>query len=511
MNVYQTKKEDWTNLKRAVLAVPIREAALIRASALVLERHGHQLFGICPFHSDRRVGNFALGGPHNGFKCFACGEFGNIIDLVMVLDGLSFRKALIQTAIELELLTEAEAQAFTKQGATPVLKERESSRWVSQDPYVELDAIQIEYRHAVYSLLAEGPAIVNPVADQFGYQQQERLSPTHMHQLKEERGLTDKQIADAGFFTLTADYAYLGILYLRLYQETGLPPNSLHIPGFWRLENGLIVDRMRLSDGRTYDFELFGGGSQYYWFFDPIDALGIPIRDTAGNIIAIQLRPDQEGKGGKYVWLSSTHATGQSGKIDGMSAGAPHDVTYPEKWTTNHVFVTEGKFKSLAIANTFRSPAISLQGVNTSRGLTDDLSALQAVHDKPIENVIVAFDADLSFNDAVLRTLIKMVETELTDYAVYIAVWDYKFGKGIDDVLQNGYGHTLVRITPDDLKGVRELLNKWHPTTDTNGNKRPIEVIQAERDNTFYNWLQHRHPEVVLHPSRPGMKQKQLA
>ena len=51
--------------------------------------------GLCPFHNDRRKGNFRVNLDSGAFVCFACGRKGpDIIAFVQERDGLSFYQAL---------------------------------------------------------------------------------------------------------------------------------------------------------------------------------------------------------------------------------------------------------------------------------------------------------------------------------------------------------------------------------------------------------------------------------
>lgn len=55
--------------------------------------------GLCPFHDDRRRGNFRVNLDTGGFRCFACGAKGSdIIAFVQMRHGLNFRDALRELA-----------------------------------------------------------------------------------------------------------------------------------------------------------------------------------------------------------------------------------------------------------------------------------------------------------------------------------------------------------------------------------------------------------------------------
>jgi DNA primase len=60
-----------------------------------LKRHGWNDGGLCPFHDDRKTGNFRVNLTTGAFKCFACGTYGgDIIAFTMKRYGLNFREAL---------------------------------------------------------------------------------------------------------------------------------------------------------------------------------------------------------------------------------------------------------------------------------------------------------------------------------------------------------------------------------------------------------------------------------
>lgn len=490
LTITKSRISTWDELRKEVKRIPIIEAAQIREGHLDLERRGNRHFGLCPFHNDQSVGSFVIGGTYNGYKCFACGEYGDIISLIMELDNVSFKEALLVIAIETGLMTEDDASKFELDGETVDVHHDEDWEEFDANPvHVELDAKEVEKRNIVYSLFSEGNAIGNGLYDVFGHEEQEKLSNKHYYHLKEERGLTDEEIKEAGFFTMSEDYNMLAVLYYRLVVEHGLKPNSLNVPGFWRYDNtGTIGLFNNPATGEAIEFDK--SDPQYYWYFNKIDALGIPIKDEEGNIIAIQLRPDKGRLKGKYIWFSSANNDGVDNKIDGVSSGSPHDIAYPEKWTTPHLFITEGKFKSLSITRSFRSPSISLQGINSYRGVSETIDKMNKRHDKEVKNVLVAFDSDMSYNSAVLNATIKMAKSELSEYNVYVAVWDYKYGKGIDDLINAGHRNKLSRITIEQLTTVSILLEDYEDESN--------EV----REGVFYSWLKEVSPSIQLHPNR---------
>ncbi|MDP7560598.1 MAG: CHC2 zinc finger domain-containing protein, partial [Planctomycetota bacterium] len=58
-----------------------------------LTRKGNRLWGLCPFHSEKTP-SFTVEPARGFFKCFGCGEGGDVISFVMKQDELEFWEAL---------------------------------------------------------------------------------------------------------------------------------------------------------------------------------------------------------------------------------------------------------------------------------------------------------------------------------------------------------------------------------------------------------------------------------
>ena len=87
--------EEWL---RDIRATPIEDVA--KRLEIVVERHK----ALCPFHDDRHP---SLRFKGNRFKCFACGESGDVIDLVMRYLNIGFREA-VEWIDEGQTLTKSE-------------------------------------------------------------------------------------------------------------------------------------------------------------------------------------------------------------------------------------------------------------------------------------------------------------------------------------------------------------------------------------------------------------------
>ena len=64
----------------------------------IIEKRGYHQ-GCCPFHDDRTPSFFVY--ADNGYKCFGCGEHGDVITFIMKFKGIGFRDACRYLGIKL--------------------------------------------------------------------------------------------------------------------------------------------------------------------------------------------------------------------------------------------------------------------------------------------------------------------------------------------------------------------------------------------------------------------------
>jgi len=172
-----------------------------------------------------------------------------------------------------------------------------------------------------------------------------------------------------------------------LAEQRGLTPDRLaefafgYLPGHWRLRRNALdalerefgrtlllkVPGFIFKDGKALDFSLSGSG------------LLIPHRDTAGNVLALQVRLDRAPKNGvRYRWLSGN---------GGPSVPA---VPYLAGVSANsgRVILTEGAFKAIAGADRFGIMAIGLPGASM---VSQAVPVLKEVGGRA---VAIGYDAD---------------------------------------------------------------------------------------------------------------------
>jgi len=173
----------------------------------------------------------------------------------------------------------------------------------------------------------------------------------------------------------------------------------------------------------------------------------IPVRDSAARIIALRIRPDVPGDGGKYRWLSSVTKRNPDAPSPGSPAHVPQGIGGP----CGLVRITEGELKADVAYRLSDVPTVSFPGVASWRAVLPILAALQA------QTVRVAFDADAPDNKYVARSLRDCVdELRTAGYAVELERWPIDQGKGIDDLLAAG-GKPEILTEDEATAAAREI------------------------------------------------------
>lgn len=191
------------------------------------------------------------------------------------------------------------------------------------------------------------------------------------------------------------------------------------------------------------------GRGENYWTITGTEGWIIPSTDADGNIRACQIRTTrQRSSGPKYTWLSKGKGS------HGTNSGSPAGVLFPketDKHTTfEHVFLTEGFFKALAIRERWNIPAVWIGGVSMWESALEQLSVLDT------KKISIAFDTDIHNNPNVQKSLLKAfneLSHSIDDADIEIVTWTPSLGKGIDDaILKSGLTiDALDRIERDQI------------------------------------------------------------
>ena len=415
---------------------------------------------LCPFHNDRKPGSFTVNKRKNTYKCWACNKGGDIINFYMEKYGMTFIDALVHIAIKFGIATRAEIEEIMnakidETSNIPVRKPRDVI--VDNRPKIA----SAEVLHAVYSRFAKGVT----------YNGKPILTEKHREKLHEDYGLSDEDIERHGFFTWPT--SHIAKKFFADLMSCGISDTELAcVPGLFYNQ-----------DTEAWDF------------YRPKNtgSIGMPIRNIDGKIVGLQIRLDRKKEGcPRYQWFSSAFADGKNTPfIKGSSPGSPVDVVYPKQVKNGAVFVTEGKFKAVKLANQFNSIVLSVQGVSNWRQIPAVMDELNRRYPS-LRHVYIAYDADMAYKETVLSPAMKLgltmtgldfegVKDEINDilkigfkteeesnlyhfkrakkvadylvrhpihkYVVQFCLWDDRFGKGIDDLIKSGHIEDIKKMS----------------------------------------------------------------
>lgn len=200
----------------------------IIGSRVRLKREGRHWIARCPFHQDGGRPNLVLY-PNGSFKCFACGAWGDVFNLVARLDGVSLREArqLVEAAVGIVPLA-------------PVSTTRTDN---SLAPLPQRDAV---YR----ALLSACP-----------------LSPEHREHLR-ARGLSEEAIRASGYRTLDRGWHRdtVAALQAQGFDLTGVPGFVQEESGGWLMGSRGLMIPVRDAAGRIQGCQVRrDGGGRYRW------------------------------------------------------------------------------------------------------------------------------------------------------------------------------------------------------------------------------------------------------
>lgn len=413
-----TRQGFFQSVLEAVRDLPISE--------LIRDKYGLTP-GFCPFHKDKTAGSFSYVNRYNAYRCWSCQARGDGIQFVMDYERIPFEQAVMKIALLFDVINEGQAEAYSRGSGFEevVIRKVRASQRIDREQDISYRA-SAKVIHEVLGLLAEGQSILD--------NQQSRLSEVHLENLS-DRGLTEEDIQKAGYFSMPSrNTRYMTAFFRELKTRYGYEASVVEgVPGFYKMNEK--------PEGQQYTFVANKG-------------IGIPICDAEGMIRGIQVRRDKTKKGGsRYIWLSSAFANEEDDLSFGTNSGSPIHVSSPqENRFPSVVFITEGVFKSEALAKTYSSTALSLQGIGSwKHELLPTLQVLEENEDTTIQNIYLVFDADIRSNIHVFeaaKSILDHLESLNDDgnLRVYYAWWDNLFGKGVDDLIQNGYREQMRKV-----------------------------------------------------------------
>lgn len=407
------RKERISELIDRIHEVPISEVVSARMDLIY---SGGQHKGLCPFHDDKTIGSFMVTNKKGLFKCFSCGAGGDSIKFVAMLDGINYVQSALKIAATLEMISTKEYESLLRRKINPAAIQHYERK--ALDKFQPNPVADDETLNYVYNIFKKGQSLSDSDEPTLTAQHRELLI---------QRDLSDDDIERYGYFTMPTRHAMKGIktaLRRRGQDEEIL----LNVPGFYK-----EVAANRVT-------------------FSPIKGIGIPIRNTRGQIVGIQVRRDDKKEGEqRYRWFSSSFADNDdTNKYEGgASPGSPLDIVYPKEVLSKTVFITEGHFKAVQLTKRYGCVSISVQGVTSWKSVAEALKDISSRH--PVKYVYIAFDADMAYNFAVSLQSRKMTDDicKNMDVQVVYVQWDTVYGKGIDDMLSGGFESNLLKCTKE--------------------------------------------------------------
>ena len=235
-----------------------------------------------------------------------------------------------------------------------------------------------------------------------------------------DRNISDEEMLHFGFKTFPKR-VIKGELN-RMLREEGIRPES--VPGLY-LRNG----------DKDASFKFY-------------DSIIIPVKTVDGYIAGLQLRFFNKNDGPRYIWFSSSNFVAPEYTYDGKTPGTPLGFIDHVKRNETTLFITEGIFKAIAINKCYGCPVISVQGVGNFQGIEETLKKIFELYPR-INRILIAYDADFIGNINVTSHAVRLYQTMKAAFPgmqYQYVMWDEKYGKGFDDLIQTTGGWNVKSI-----------------------------------------------------------------
>jgi len=406
---------DGFNIFSAVKDVPIE---YVIGTDIPLRKRGSSYVGACPFHShmsnEKQPSSFSvkpkgLGRYTQGlFTCFACGAKGDAVDYFCQRYGMSSKEAAVHIGLLSGIITQGEADDLLK-GKEIVKKEYKPIQM--PEPILAKPA-DSAWKDKVYR------AFISACAP---------LTPKMKEILLKKRKIPQEGLYK--YFSFPARGEIHNVLG-KMRESLKLKDLSqlLGVPGFFKDRRGEIVFTYAKSE-----------------------AIGIAIFDRNRMISGIQLRYTSSANG-RYKLMSSGFANGfkNSPGSYGTVCGYVEDVLYPKNPHHRSIALTEGRFKAEALVQ-LGFTVINMHSISNWKA-AGEVARDMAGNGK---RFVLCYDSE---NNSAVWDSAKNLCNLIRDLKpVEFAIWDKKFGKGIDDVINSGNIKQIKRVGPEEYFSMHSL------------------------------------------------------
>lgn len=337
--------DDVENIKAKVDLVDII------SSYLPLKKMGRNFGGLCPFHSEKTP-SFMVSGERQVFKCFGCGEAGDVFTFLEKIEGWDFREALEELA--------------KRVGVTLKRTATFSVKYAQKEKLVEINNLVSKF----YSYILE----------------RHDLGAVARNYLK-KRGITDNTWKKFGVgFSPGGWENTFKFLSGRKFSTADIA------------EAGFIIARRR---------EDYGGqaiqrstGSEYFDRFR--NRLMFPLKDSKGTILGFSGRIIETGKTkqvtreAKYINSPETPIFNKGSLLFGL------DIARGAIRSANEAVLVEGEFDVMSAHQAGVENVVASKGTALTEKQVVTLSRI-------CENVAISFDEDVA-GDAAARRGIELLD-----------------------------------------------------------------------------------------------------
>ena len=387
---------------------------------VTLRHKGSRAYGLCPFHNDKHIGSFVVSENTGKFVCYACGEKGDNIDFVSHICGIDSREAAITICEEEALISHSDACDLRERRIRDVVV-MNTPKTVYKKPDLLLSSRATPiHLHRVYSCFTRA---ARP------------LSEGELNLLHTERHLSGDDIKDFFHFP---DRNEEREFWVRFREELAKE---------FEVRNEDIQDKLLLGVPGFF----LDNNANIKFSTSKMPSLGIIIHSRNKKISGIQMRRTGElnGKEARYTLLSSGFADGapKSYGSFGCNSGYIEDVLYPQKKWNGTIALTEGRFKAITLSK-MGCLVVNMHSISNWSPAGD--VALDLVGAFPqAKHFLLAYDSEQ--NENVFKSAESLYGKLRDTRSVYFAVWDPKYGKGIDDVVNAGHQGQLRSVSPEEF------------------------------------------------------------
>lgn len=377
---------------------------------------GGRAYGLCPFHHDRHIGSFVVTERTGKYVCYACGERGDSVDFVSHICGIDAFEAALTVCEDAALISHSDAESmrskssrsFDYKGTPPVYHKPE----LLLSPKAEDSHLDKVYRCFIR---AAGP-----------------LTPDMRTTLETERFLRPSELND--FFPF---------------------PQREELPSFWPRFRAELATVFEVEQEDIQDKLLLGVPG--FFLNNSCDitltaakspSFGIVLRNRYRKVSGLQMRSFETAKDKRYMYFSSAFADGgpKSYGSFGCGGGYIEDVLYPYRKWCGAIAITEGRFKAISLAK-MGCLVVNMHSISNYDPVGEVARALAEQWPRS-KNFLLVYDSE--DNQAVTKSAKQLFNKLSPIKPTVFAVWDNRYGKGIDDVVNAGHFDQLRCVSAEE-------------------------------------------------------------